>query len=354
MRIFITGASGFIGGHLVRRLAHTGHEMVCLARDPGRATPLARRGALVVTGDVTDPVSLARGMAGCDAVVHLAAVYAFWVRDTRLFEAVNVRGTANVMERALQAGVSRVVHLSTAEVFGHAAASPLSPFTEETPVAPRRDTRYARSKYAGELAAWERARRGLPLVVLYPGTVIGRGDRKPTGRYFHDLVHRRVPFSACPDTVLTVVHVEDVAEAIVAALERECGNRYLLGRHQVSLGDLTRMVCEIASVAPPRYRLPDALLLPLAGLLTGVAALTRRPPPWGLSLDLARLLRRGTRFDGRKAARELGFVYSPLGQALADAIAVGAAALPLSESPRRGASLPGSEGRPLPGRWRAG
>lgn len=350
MRIFITGGTGFIGGHLVRRLAHTEHEMVCLARDPGRATPLARRGAVVVTGDVTDPVSLARGMAGCDAVVHLAAVYSLWERDPRVFEAVNVRGTAHVMDRALQAGVSRVVHLSTAEVFGHAAASPLSPFTEDTPVAPRRDTRYARSKYAGELAAWERAHRGLPLVVLYPGAVIGRGDCKPTGRYIHDLVHRRVPFFACPDTVLTVVHVEDVAEAIVAALERKCGNRYLLGLHQVSFGDLTRMVCEIARVAPPRWPLPDALLLPLAGLLTGVAAVTRRPPPWGLSLDVARLLRRGTRFDGRKAARELGFVYSPIGRALADAIAVGPSTPRLSESPRRGVSLPGPEGRSLPGR----
>ena len=308
MRILITGATGFIGGHLVRRLGHTWHEMRCLVRDPDspKARALARRGAALVKGDVTDPASLRRAMAGCDWVVHLANVYSFWERDNRVFETVNVRGTAHVMEAALAAGVSKLVHLSTVEAL------------ESAP----RDNRYAKSKYAGEQRAWDVAKRGLPLVVLCPGAVLGRGDTKPTGRYMRDLACRRIPFRLCEDSVLSVVHVRDVAEAIVQALERPetVGGRYVIVGHLVSIGELNRMVSEIARVPLPERRLPHALLLPLAAALSGIARVTGRPPRWGLSLDQARVMRRGFRFDGAKAAQQLGLEYSPIREAVADVV----------------------------------
>jgi dihydroflavonol-4-reductase len=308
MRILLTGATGFIGGHLVRRLGHTWHEMRCLVRDPGAAPAraLARRGAGLVQGDVTDPASVRRAMAGCDWVVHLANVYSFWERDPRVYEAVNVRGTAHVMEAALEAGVSKVVHVSTVEAL---AAAP-------------RDNRYAKSKYAGEQRAWAFAKRGLPLVVLCPGAVLGRGDTKPTGRYMRDLACRRIPFRLCEDTVLSVVHVRDVVEAIVQALERPetVGGRYVIAGHLVSIGELNRMVSELARVPLPERRLPDALLRPLAALLTGIARVTGRPPRWGLSLDQARVLRRGFRCDGSAAARQLGLEYSAVREAVAEVV----------------------------------
>src|SRR5512143_626429 len=122
MRVLITGSTGFIGGHLIRRLAGTPHELRCLVRDPGGrgARALACRGAEVVAGDVTDPDAVRRAVAGCDAVVHLANIYSFWERDPRVFDAVNVRGTGSVMDAALAAGVSRVVHLSTVEALDSA------------------------------------------------------------------------------------------------------------------------------------------------------------------------------------------------------------------------------------------
>ena len=156
--------------------------------------------------------------------------------------------------------------------------------------------------------------------------VLGRGDRKPTGRYIRDLARRRLPFALCTRTVLTMVHVRDVVEAIVGALERPeaVGKRYIVGVHQVSIDELNRMVSEIAGVPVPDWRLPDVLVLPVAALLTGLARLSGRPPAWGLSLDLARVLRRGFRYDGRAAARELGFSYTPIRDAVAEMLGVGA------------------------------
>src|SRR5512146_1367555 len=311
MRILLTGATGFIGSNLIRRLVGTSHDLRCLVRDPeGRAArTVACRGAELVAGDVTDPESVRRAVEGCDAVVHLANIFSFWARDPRVFDAVNVEGTAHVMEAALAAGVSRVVHVSTVEAL------------ETAP----RDNRYARSKYAGEQRAWAAAQRGLPLVVLSPGAVLGRGDRKPTGRYIRDLARRHLPLALCTRTVLTMVHVRDVVEAIVGALERPeaVGKRYIVGVHQVSIEELNRMVSEIAGVP-----LPDALVLPMAALLTGLARLTGRPPAWGLSPDMARVLRRGFRYDGSAAARELGFSYSPVRDAVAEMLGVGAGRRP--------------------------
>jgi nucleoside-diphosphate-sugar epimerase len=137
-----------------------------------------------------------------------------------------------------------------------------------------------------------------------------------------DLACRRIPFRLCEDSVLSVVHVRDVAEAIVQALERPetVGGRYVIVGHQVSIGALNRMVSEIARVSLPERSLPDALLLPLAALLTGIARVTGRPPRWGLSLDQARVMRRGCQLDGARAARELGFEYSGVREAVAEVV----------------------------------
>jgi dihydroflavonol-4-reductase len=132
----------------------------------------------------------------------------------------------------------------------------------------------------------------------------------------------------CERTVLTLVHVRDVVEAIVRALERpnNVGRRYIVCGEQRSIGELSRMVGELARVRLPRRRLPDALVLPLAVLLTGVARVSGRPPAWGLSLDQARVMRRGFRCDGSSAARELGLQYSPIREAVAEVVGGGARA----------------------------
>jgi len=329
MRVFITGALGFIGSHTVRRLAQDRHELVCLVRKTSNADWLRDMGAMVVIGDVMDKDSVRAAMRGCGWAVHLANLYSFWQPDPRLYAAVNIGGTRNVMECALEAGVSKVVHISTAAVYGKPADCP---FTEESPVGPRRFSQYAETKHAGDLIAWELCeKKGLPLVMLYPGVVQGPGDPKFTGQYIDDYIRRRIPARGFDDAVFAYVHVRDVAEAIVRALAKEgnIGEKYLLGREQLSNREYGEWISEISGVPAPRLHFPGFLIMLTAAILTGVANLVKRPPVWAMSadrrwvisLDSMRTTRQGFRFDGSKAERELGIVYTPIRTALEEAIA---------------------------------
>ncbi|MCC7263004.1 MAG: NAD-dependent epimerase/dehydratase family protein [Candidatus Latescibacteria bacterium] len=319
MRLFLTGATGFIGRRLCRRLAATPHTLRCLVRDLERARSLLP-GVELVPGDVTDPDCVRRALAGCEGVIHLANIYSFWEKDPARYHAVNVEGTRHVLEAALEAGVRRVIHVSSAVIFGKPARLP---FTEVDPPGPERFSAYAQSKYEGDQLAWSLRERGLPLVVLYPCGVLGAGDPKGSGQYIADLVGRRMPATILPDAVLTWVHVADVAEAIARAVDQAGieGEEYLIGKEQLSMRQFNQLVCELSGVPLPWLSLPDAAVMPLARLLTGLARLTGKPPLWGLAVDQVRTVREGFRAEGLRAERELGLVYTPIREAIAETIA---------------------------------
>ncbi len=320
MRIFITGATGFIGRHFIARLRDTPHTVTCLVRRGSRLEHLQLAQARLVYGDILDADAVLAGMQGHDAVVHLAALYSFWERRPRRYYDVNVEGTRRVMECALQAGVSKVVLVSTSLVYGVPAERP---FHEDVPAGRRLLSAYARSKYAGECIAWELHRsRGLPLVVLYPGGVLGPGDVKSSGQYVRQLVRQELPARVFEDSVITWVHVRDVAEAILLALEKPDtnGRRYLLGKERLSWREFNRLVSEIAGVPLPRIVMPDVLVLAASLLATGWAYLSGRPPIWQLAWDSIRTIRAGLEFDGSNAERELGLRYTPIRQALEEMI----------------------------------
>jgi len=321
MKVFVTGGTGFVGSHLIQRLAQDGHELCCLVRKTSDVRLLEEVGATLITGDVTDKASLLEGMEGCDWVANLANIYEFWVANRQIYTDVNVHGTRNVMECALEAGVSKVVHVSTSVIYGKPADCP---FTEESPVGPVRFSEYAQSKYDGDLIAWELYdQKGLPLIMIYPGAVVGPRDDKATGRYIQNLIRGRMPVRAFPDSILTWVHVRDVVETIVRALETKdnLGEKYLAGKHQLSLQEMTEMVGDISGVPLPKIRLPDPLVKMGAALLTWLAKLTKKPPMLGMSVDQMRTMKEDLRFDGSKAERELGIAYSPIRTALEEAIA---------------------------------
>ena len=321
MKIFITGATGFIGTHLIKRLARTEHPLYCLVRKSSQVRAIEQPGVTLVTGDVTDKNSLFEGMKGCDWVINLANIYSFWEPDNQVFKAVNVEGNRNVMECALETGISKMVHVSTGGIYGKPADCP---FTEESPVGPVRFCEYFQTKYEGDLITWELyEKKGLPLVVIYPCAVLGSGDPKATGQYIKDLINRRLPATIFHDSVLTWVHVRDVAEAIVKAAEKEdnIGEKYLVGKHQMSLKEFNEMVSQISGVRLPMMRLPDSVVTINARLLTWLAGIIKKPPIWGMSVDQIGVMKEGFIVDGSKVERELGITYTPVRVALEQAIA---------------------------------
>ncbi len=329
MRIFLTGGTGFIGQHCIQRLAQAGHELVCLIR-PGSEARLHKSGILkdlpprftILPGDVNDRAALQKGMAGCDALIHLANVYSMWLPDPAEFERVNVEGTRNVLEAALEAGIRKVIYVSTVAVYGRPAERP---FTETSAPGPRLFSAYARSKAAADGIAWQLYReRGLPLVALYPGIVLGPGDDKPSGVYIRDFINGKIPTPIFRRSVETYVGVEDAAECILRALEKpdNLGEKYLVGNERLTGMQYARLICQAADVKMPWMRLPDFIVLAAAYLFTWRANLfTHQPPPWGLSIDAGWTLFNGFEYDGSKAARELGMKYTPVIEALKAAVA---------------------------------
>ena len=321
MKVFITGGTGFIGRHLVQRMAQTGHEMYCLARRTSDTRELRALGAHIVIGDVAEKASLKEGLGGCDWVFNLANVYTMWEPDRDIYRRVNVEGTRNVMECALEAGVSKVVHVSTMGVWGTPEEAP---FREETPVAAFRESEYNRTKYAGELIVWQlSSEKGLPMVMISPCMVLGMGDTKAFGELIRLFIEGRMPATVFPDTVITFVHVHDVAEAILRAAEKanNLGEKYIIGNARLSLREVYALISNISGVAPPKLRMPDVLALLNARVLTWIADRIKRPPLWGMAIDAMREMRHGWIVDGGKAERELGVVYTPIRKAFEDEVA---------------------------------
>ncbi len=319
MKIFITGATGFIGSSLVKRLAQTKHEMICLARESSDVQFLIEAGVTVFIGDVTDKASLLQGMEGCDWLVNLANFYEFWTPDRRLYHDVNVNGTRNVMEAALAKKVSKVLHVSTAAVFGNAGW----PVTEASELGARCFGEYAKTKREGDLIAWELfEKKGLPLVVVYPGAVLGPNDPKATGRYIRNVLKRKMPVQVLTRSIFPFVHVRDVAEAIVRGLEKEgnIGEKYLIVSENMTFGDINKMLSEIFGVKLPKLKLPDSMAILGAYFATGLANLFKKPPILDMAIDQICLMKHGMQADGSKAARELGFSYMPIREALAEQI----------------------------------
>lgn len=322
MKIFITGATGFIGSHLIDRLAQTEHELYCLVRTTSQAREKLQASKLhVIEGDIMDKESILQAMDGCDWVLHLAGLYSFWERNNKLYREINVTGIRNVMECALETKVSKVVHVSTAVVYGLPSHVP---FTEDDEVGSVRFSEYARTKYEGEQIVWDlHKNNGLPVVVVYPLAVLGAGDPKATGQYISDFVRRRLPSTVFNNSTHTYVHVNDVADAIIRAAEKpdNIGEKYLIGKHQFTLTEYNTMISELSGVSIPKMHMPDFLAISNAYMLTAISRLTGKQPPWGMSVDQVKTIKNGFIADGSKAERELGLTYTPISEAIEEEVA---------------------------------
>jgi dihydroflavonol-4-reductase len=318
MKVLLTGATGFIGGHLLQALLEAGAETRCLVRSESPRRNLDGLDVEVVTGDLRDAESLKRALRGCELAFHCAADYRLYSkRPVELYES-NVQGTRNLMQAAAEAGVRRVVYTSSVGTLGlHADGSPAN---EETPVAVEDMVgHYKRSKYLAERVADEWVEKGLTVVIVNPSTPVGEGDLKPTatGQMIVDFLNRKTP--AYVDTGLNLIDVHDVALGHVRAAERgRTGQKYILGNRNMSLREIYLTLGSLTGLPAPRLKVPHWLPLGWAALDTGFARLAGRTP--GVSLEAVRLSRHRMYFDAGKAVRELNLPQTAVEEALQRAV----------------------------------
>jgi dihydroflavonol-4-reductase len=317
--VLVTGVSGFVGAAVARAFARHGYRVRGLARASSIATNLRDFPGEIVAGDMRDQPSIARALSGVTALAHVAADYRLWAPDPEEIVRNNREGTRTVMAAALAAGVRRIVYTSSVATL---APDPAGPADENRPLAEADAIgAYKRSKVAAERLVEDMvATEGLPAVIVNPSTPIGPGDVKPTptGRILIEAALGRMP--AFVDTGLNLVHVDDVAEGHVAALERgSVGRRYVLGGEDVTLRTMLADIAHLTGRRPPRISLPRGPLYPLAWGAELAARLTGREP--FLTRDALRMSRYRMFFSSARAESELGYGARPYKQAIADALA---------------------------------
>jgi dihydroflavonol-4-reductase len=315
-QVLVTGASGFIGSALTRALVAGGEQVVALI-EPG-ADPRSLDGldAERVIGDVRDPDCVRRAVAGCASVFHVAALYRFWARNPKDFYAINVGGTRNVLDAAREAGVGRVIYTSTVGTLGLDHDRPAREV--DYPDVNHLFGSYKRSKYVAEHEVLRAAAEGLPVTLVLPTTPLGPADRAPTptGRIVVDFLSGRMP--GYVDTVLNVVHVDDVARGHILARDRGAiGRSYIVGGENLTLRQLLAELATRTGLPAPRLHVPHAASLAAAWLSDTIEGrLLRRPPR--VPLEAARMSTTRMAFDDARARTELGYAPRPAAEAIED------------------------------------
>ncbi len=305
-KILVTGASGFVGSAVARKLVEAGFSVRALIRGTSPRAHLVGLNLDFFEGDLRDRKSVERAMAGMRYVFHVAADYRLWAREPSEIFSSNVEGTRNLMEAAIAAGVERVVYTSSVATIAlrsdGMAADESVPLREDQGIGA-----YKRSKIAAERLVEAMVKeRGLPAVIVNPSTPIGPRDVRPTptGRIIIEAAKGRIP--AFIDTGLNLVHVDDVAGGHLAALRHgKIGERYILGGQDVLFSQMLRDIAGLVGRRAARVRLPWRAVIPVAFVAEAVASVTGREP--FATLDGVHMAKYRMFFASTKAERELGY-----------------------------------------------
>jgi dihydroflavonol-4-reductase len=318
MKALVTGASGFIGGAVVRTLVAAGVEVRITARAGNDLRHLTGISIERVEADLLNKESLVQALQGCRQLYHVAAHYALWAKDPSIFYDVNVAGTRTLLEAAREAGIERTVYCSTIGAIGLPPGGGLG--TETTPVSLNQMAgHYKRSKYLAEQEVLKLAREGLPVVIVNPSAPVGAGDVKPTptGQVIVDFMKGRMP--AYIETGMNLIDVDDVATGHLLAMEKgRLGERYILGNHNLLLCEVFEILSRLTGVKAPRVKLPRLAILPLAYINDWIATVTNTPPR--IPLEGVRMAKYKMHYDCSKAIKELGLPQTPVEVALEKAV----------------------------------
>jgi dihydroflavonol-4-reductase len=319
MKVFVTGATGFIGASLVRELLKDGCEVRVLVRSGSDRRNLQGLDLEIHEGNLGDAEGLKKGLHGCDQLFHAAADYRLWTRRPAEMYESNVGGTRNILSAALHAGVSRVVYTSSVGTLGNPGDG--KPGTESAPVSLSDMVgHYKKSKFLAEREAEQFIARGLPLVIVNPSTPVGPLDIKPTptGKIIVDFLNGQMP--AYLDTGLNIIDVEDCARGHILAAQRGAiGEKYILGNENLTLQQIFALLAEITGLPAPRVRLPYAPILAAAYVNEALSWCTGKAPL--IPLAGVQMARKFMFFDSSRAVRELGLPHRPTREALTRAVA---------------------------------
>ncbi|MHC1696484.1 MAG: hopanoid-associated sugar epimerase [Geobacteraceae bacterium] len=317
-KVFVTGATGFIGASLTRELLEKGCDVRALVRPGSDRRNLAGLDIEFWEGDLRDESSLASGLAGCDTLFHAAADYRLWTRDPAAMYAINVEGTRAILQAARRRSLAKVVYTSSVGTLGNPGNGRSG--TEVTPVSfGDMVGHYKKSKFLAEQVAESFIGQGLPLVIVNPSTPVGPLDIKPTptGKIIVDFLNRKMP--AYLDTGLNLIDVRDCAKGhVLAAMHGRIGEKYILGNENLTLNDIFTLLEEISGLPAPKVKLPYTPILLAAYINEGISKLTRREP----LIPLAGVQMAGKHmfFDSSKAIAELGLPQHPVKNALQSAV----------------------------------
>ena len=319
MTTLVTGATGFLGSSLARELLKDGRTLKLLVRKNSDTRNIDDLDCEVAYGDLQDRDSLKSALTGCQTLYHTAAYYSLWSRDKKLIYDINVQGTRNILESALEMGIEKVVYTSTVGCIGLSEDG--SPANENQPMnTATLCNDYKLSKYEAEQVAHELFGRGLPVVIVNPSTPVGPRDIKPTptGKIILDFLSRKMP--AYIDTGLNLIDVSDCARGHILAEEKgRLGERYILGNKNMSLKEILLALETLTGLKAPRIKMPYWVAY-AAGLACEWASdnITHQPP--SVPLAGVKMAKYFMYFDPSKAIRELGLPQNPVENALGQAV----------------------------------
>ena len=307
MKAFVTGATGFIGGHVARKLRERGDEVVALVRSPAKATRLRDLGCRLLEGDLSAEGAIRRGVEGCDSAFHVGAVYKVGIPKSErepMWDA-NVRGTERVLDAAHDAGVGRIVYVSTVNVFGNTHGQVVDErYTRD--LSEGFQSCYDETKYRAHEVAEDRIAKGYPIVMVQPGGVYGPDDHSELGNMIDQAATGKLKLKMFPEAGYMLVHVEDVAEGVILAHDRgKVGESYVLSGEKLTMGEIVDRAARFAGRKPPRATMPAPLMQMSAPLGRVIGPVMGFPPNLGELIRVSKGVTYWARDD--KAREDLGF-----------------------------------------------